>query len=106
MMDGQIHVRGTFATPGNAGTLVLSSVESYDASTHLGKGAQFYELYGPDGIMQSKRFVGIQFFVHFRETFETWVLSQGYKVMALYGDYERAEFQPESPFMIWILGKR
>jgi SAM-dependent methyltransferase len=107
IIDGQIHFRGNFAIPGNAGTLVLSSVESYDASTHLVKGAQFYELYNPDGILQSKRLVGIQFFVHFRETFETLIRSQGYKVMALYGDYERIEFQPErSPFMIWVLGKR
>jgi len=106
VMDGQIHVRGTFAVPGNAGTLVLSSVESYDASAHLGKGAQFYELYDPDGTMQSKRFVRIQFFVHFRDTFEALARSQGYKVMALYGNYERAKFQPEqSPFMIWILDK-
>jgi SAM-dependent methyltransferase len=107
IMDGQINFRGNFAIPGNAGTLVLSSAESYDAGTHLVKGAQFYELYNSDGIMQSKRFVGIQFFVHFRETFETLVHSQGYKVMALYGDYERNEFRPEqSLFMIWVLGKR
>lgn len=105
--DGQIYSRGNFAVPGQAGTLVLSSVESYDASTHLVRGAQFYELSSPDGIMQSKRCVGIQFFVHFREAFEALVRSQGYKVMALYGDYDRAKFRPEaSPFMIWILGKR
>ncbi len=103
--DGQSHFRGAFPGPDDAGTLVLSGVETYDASTQLVSGAQFIELYAPDGIMQSKRLVPIQYFVHSRETFEALVRSQGFRVISLYGDYERSEFRPSSPFMIWILDK-
>ena len=103
-VDGQIHLRGTFALPGHQGALVLAALESYDPATRLVKGAQFYELYGPDGALQSKRTVDLQFFVHSPESFEALAISQGYRVVALYGDYARGEFQPESsPFMIWVL---
>ena len=103
-VDGQIHLRGKFALPDHAGTLFLSSLESYDPTTRLVRGAQFYELYDPNGQMQSKRFVEIEFFLHSRETFETLARSQGFSVVALYGDYARAEFDSEqSPYMIWVL---
>ena len=105
--DGQIHWREKYALPDQAGNLLLSTLENYEAEHQLVKGFQFYELYAADGTMQSKRFVEIQFFVHTRESFETLARSQGYVVTTLYGDYARNEFQAEdSPFMIWVLGKR
>jgi SAM-dependent methyltransferase len=106
-VDGQIHLRGKFALPDHAGTLFLSSLESYDPATRLVRGAQFYELYDPNGQMQSKRFAEIEFFLHSRETFESLALPQGFSLVALYGDYARAEFDPDkSPFMIWVLRKQ
>jgi SAM-dependent methyltransferase len=105
--DGQIRLRGKYTLPNNDGALFLLTVENYDSTTQLVRGAQFYELYAPDGVMQSKRFVELQFFVHSKETFETMAGSQGFKVTALYGDYGRTEFEPEkSSFMIWVLSKR
>lgn len=107
IMDGEVHLRGEFALPDHAGTLFLSSLESYDPGTRLVRGAQFYELYDSNGHMQSKRFAEIEFFLHSRETFESLALSQGFSVVALYGDYARAEFHPDkSPFMIWVLRKQ
>jgi SAM-dependent methyltransferase len=103
-IDGQVHERGRFPLADGQGTLVLSSRESYDAGTRLVTGAQFYELYDPDGVLQSKRSVDIQFCLHSQETFESLALAQGYRVAALYGDYERGTFRPDqSPFMIWVL---
>jgi len=105
--DGQIHWRGKYALPDQAGSLLLSTLENYEPDHQLVQGFQFYELYAADGTIQSKRFVEIQFFVHTRESFETLACSQGYVVTTLYGDYARNEFQAEaSPFMIWVLGKR
>lgn len=106
-VDGQIHLRGKFALPDHAGTLFLSSLESYDPDTRLVRGAQFYELYDSSGEMQSKRFVEMQFILHSREAPETLARSQGFSVLALYGDYARADFDPDqSPYMIWVLGKQ
>ena len=105
--DGQIHCRGKYALPGQAGTLFLWTLENHDPGSPLVKGAQFYELYDAEGRLQSKRFVDLQFFVHTRESFETLACSQGYGVAAVYGDYARAEFQAEaSPFMIWVLDRQ
>jgi SAM-dependent methyltransferase len=106
-IDGQIHLRGKFALPNNDGSLFLSSVENYDPDTRLVKGAQFYELYNADGVMTSKRFVDMQFYLHTKVTFEGLAGSQGFTPRSLLGDYQRHEFDGErSPFMIWTLVKR
>ncbi len=105
-VDGQLHVRSRLALPGGGGSLFFSSVEHYDAGAALVRGAQFYEIYAPDGCMQAKRFVDLQFSVHTREGFETLAGALGWRVEALYGDYQRAAFDAEkSPFMIWALSK-
>ena len=103
-VDGRIYVRGKFALPDASGALFLSSLESFDPSSRLVKGAQFYELYAPEGALQSKRYTDLEFFVHTRESFTDLALSQGCRVVALYGDYARAGYLPESsPFMIFVL---
>jgi SAM-dependent methyltransferase len=104
--DGQINPRGKFALPDGQGMLFLSSWEAYSAETHLVTGGQFYELYGRDGVMESKLFTELEFYLHTQEAFESLAFAQGFRVEALYGDYERGAFQPQtSPFMIWILSK-
>ena len=106
-VDGQIHLRGKFALPDGQGVLFLSSWEVYNAETRLVSGGQFYELYGRDGVMQTKLFVELEFYLHTKETFESLAFAQGFRIEALYGDYERGAFQPQmSPFMIWILSKQ
>jgi SAM-dependent methyltransferase len=105
-VDGQIHQRGIFHLPDAGGYLILSTIENYDPATRLVKGAQFYELYNADGVLQSKRFVQLTFYLHGKEDFERLARAQGFEVETLYGDYGRAEFDPQrSPFMIWSLAK-
>jgi SAM-dependent methyltransferase len=105
-VDGQVHLRGKFPLPDESGTLFLSSSESYDPATHLVKGAQFYEIYTALGNLEDKRYVDLEFHLHSKETFENLAASQGFVPVALYGDYSRDAFNPDSsPFMIWILHK-
>jgi SAM-dependent methyltransferase len=105
-LDGQIRQRGIFPLPDSSGHLVLSTVENYEPTTRLVRGTQFYELYATDGILQSKRFVQLAFYLHGKDDFEGLARSQGFKVEALYGNYKRGEFDPQrSPFMIWSLAK-
>jgi SAM-dependent methyltransferase len=105
-VDGQIHQRGIFPLPDPGGHLILSTVENYDPATRLVQGAQFYELYDADGLLQSKRFVQLVFYLHGKDNFEALVRSQGFEIEALYGDYKRSEFDAQrSPFMIWSLSK-
>jgi SAM-dependent methyltransferase len=103
-MDGQVHLRGQFPLPERGGTLFLSAMERFDPATRLVSGAQFYELYSVDGVMRSKRFTTLRFFLHSPETFKALAQTQGFRVAAVYGDYSRAAFdQASSPFMIWVL---
>ena len=103
-IDGQVRERGRFPLPDGQGTLVLLSQECYDADTRLVTGTQFYDLCNSDGVRQSQRSVEIQFYLHARETFESLARAEGYQVTALYGDYERIAFQPDtSPSMVWVL---
>jgi SAM-dependent methyltransferase len=105
-IDGQIHLRARFLLPDNAGTLILFTVETYDPETNQVSGAQFYEIYNRDGIMESKRFVGIRYYLHSQETFGACARAAGLAVERLYGDYVRAEFHPDkSPYMIWTMIK-
>ncbi len=105
-VNGQLQVRGKFGLPDGQGSLFLSSWEQHNSKTNTVEGAQFYEVYDPEGVMQAKRFVDLKFCLHSKEAFEALATSQGYKTLALYGDYGRARFDNNtSPFMIWVLGK-
>jgi SAM-dependent methyltransferase len=102
-VDSQIHLRGKYAMP-DGGTLILSSMESYNPGAQLVKGAQYYEIYSQDGVMQSKLLVDLEFTLHTKDSFERLIDTQGFHIVSLYGDYSRSEFVPDvSPFMIWVL---
>ena len=104
MVDGQIHPRGEYLLPGNEGRLSLSSREVYDANTRMVSGEQMYRIDSLQGSCVSEWAVNIMFSMHSRESFEALARSASFEVAALYGDYSRAEYQPEaSPFMIFIL---
>lgn len=106
-IDGEIHMRGKFPLPQNSDNLILSSIETYDEQNQLVTGKQYYELRNHQDRLISRFSVDIQFQLHSKENFESLAFSQGFKRLALYGDYERNDFSPESsPFMVWVLGKR
>lgn len=105
--DGKIHLRGKFPLPVNTDTLLLSSIETYDDRNQLVTGKQFYEFRNQYDQVISKFSLDIHFQLHTKEKFEALLFSQGFKLLALYGDYEHNDFSPKtSPFMIWVLGKR
>jgi hypothetical protein len=98
---------GKHPLPDGQGTLFLSAVQRYDRANHIVSGTQFYEVYGADGVMRSKSFVDIHFYLHEKDAFEALVASEGFEVIHLYGDYSRGAFEEDkSPFMIWILGNK
>jgi SAM-dependent methyltransferase len=105
-VDGQMRHRGIFPLPDVGGHLALATLENYDPANRLVKGAQIYELYDADGVLQSKWSVQLTFSLHAKDDFEGLLRSQGFVIEALYGDYSPAEFDPQrSPFMIWLLAK-
>jgi hypothetical protein len=104
MTDGRLRERGRFPLPGEGGTLVMSSVETYDAASSLVNGTQVYEIYDSRHAVQDRRELPLRFYVHTPIAFQRLVEETGYRVMALYGDYCWSGFNAEaSPFMIWVL---
>jgi SAM-dependent methyltransferase len=106
-INGQLTQRGKHRLPDGKGTLFLSAIQHYDAVCHLVRGTQFYEVYDTNGIMCSKSFLDVQFYLYEKDAFQELVESQGFEVLNLYGDYSYGPFQAnESPFMIWVLGNK
>jgi SAM-dependent methyltransferase len=105
-IDGKLHLWRSSPLAQNQGTLMLWGLVNYDPDTHIVSGYQFYEIYDSTGLMQSKQFVEINFYMHQKNEFEEMLKSAGFKVQALYGDYSYGEFrEDESLFMIWEVVK-
>lgn len=103
-LDGNLRLLGRF--PLNGGELHLWSVARYDAVTRLADGVQLYEEYDSAGTMLRKRQLPVRFALIEHDQFEAMALAAGLRVVALYGDYAYAPFQPEtSPYQIWALAK-
>ncbi len=106
-VDGRLKLRDRHALRETPGSIMLWTMETYDPDNKIVHGLQFFETYDVQGVLQSKRFMDIQFSILEQETFENLAKESGFKSLALYGDYSYGEFQPTtSPFMIWILGKK
>ncbi|MEA4906264.1 MAG: class I SAM-dependent methyltransferase [Anaerolineaceae bacterium] len=105
-IDGQLHPRGSYPLPDGSGRLVLSSIERYDPATHLVSGAQIYEIFDPQGAPLSHYTVPLKFYLHGQHSFESLAQAAGFSILALYGNYDRGAFDPDtSPFMIWSLAR-
>lgn len=104
--DGVLRLWDKFPMGEDMGELVLLGAETYDEANGNVQGVQFYEHYDSSGTLQSKRMLATSFNLLTRERFGELAGEAGFKTQALYGDYNRADFQPqESPYMIWVLEK-
>ena len=104
-VDGSKKLLGEFPMGSLVGgKLRLLSMESFDPVTMLVTGRQFYEKYDAAGRLQATKVVDLRFYMHTVTSFGRLVSETGFRIGALYGDYDRTDFEPErSPVMIWIL---
>ena len=101
-VDGMLRVVGRFPT--QDGTLVVSGFEQggHPVVTRL----QFFEFFGNDGHLRSKQLLPMEFAIVEKVQFESMARDAGFRVLDLYGDYDRSPFDAHrSPVMIWILEK-
>jgi hypothetical protein len=101
-VDGMLRIDGLFPT--KDGTPVVSGFEQggYPVVRRL----QFFEFYGHDGQLRSKRLLPMEFALVEKEQFEAMARKAGFRVVELYGGYDRSPFDRiRSPVMIWILQK-
>jgi SAM-dependent methyltransferase len=101
-VDGTLRVVGQFSTKG--GTLVVSGFEQ--GGRPVVSRLQFFEFFGPDGRLAWKQLLPMEFAFIERAAFERMAISIGFRIVQLYGNYDRTAFDPtHSPVMIWILEK-
>jgi SAM-dependent methyltransferase len=101
-IDGIRRYIGGF--PYENGTLAVSGFEQ--GGKPVVARTQFFEFFDAQGRLAWTRMLPMEFEMIERDDFERMAVDAGFRVEQLYGNYERAEFDPEnSPVMIWMLEK-
>ncbi len=117
-VDGQLHLWGKFPLQQggfpleqngdrpeqNGGVLLLWGQEDYAVDRRTVNILEFFEEYDAHGAMRSRTLLEMAYCPLRKTEFEQLAQSAGFRVAALYGDYDYAEFREEtSPFMVWVL---
>lgn len=101
-VDGVLRIVGRFPT--QDGTLVVSGFEQ--GGCPIVTRLQFFEFFANDGQLRSKLLLPMEFAFVEKDHFESMARDAGFRVLELYGDYDRSAFDPmRSPVMIWVLQK-
>ena len=67
-------------------------------------GLELFEEYDAAGRLVGKRVADVRFRVFSRDEFAALADDAGYRVVALYGDYQRSPFdEAHSPYLVWVL---
>lgn len=103
-VDGQLHLLGSCPLQDRPGRLLIWTLMRHQPDTRLVEGWQFYEEYDTEGVLQRKRLLETRFALIERDDFAAMVAEAGFRVTALYGDYDDAPFDEEtSPYMVWVM---
>ena len=101
-VDGLLRLVGQFPTDG--GTLVVSGFEQ--GGNPVVSRQQFFEFFDAKGRLLEKRLLQMKFSLVEKDEFERMAHDTGFRVTQLFGNYDRAPFDPmQSPVMIWVLEK-
>jgi hypothetical protein len=101
-VDGVLRIVGSF--PKDNDTLVVSGFEQ--GGEPVVTRHQFFEYFDKAGNQLWKRVLPMQFEFIEKEDFQEMAEKAGFRVAALYGNYDRSEFDgTKSPVMIWVLKK-
>jgi SAM-dependent methyltransferase len=105
-VDGLTRLLGTFPLPGCDKTLLLWSTQQREPDGAMVRAAQIYELYDNEGRLEEKRWLDVRFRLVEVGEFRSMAEGAGFSVERLYGEYDRAPFDPEmSPVTVWTLSK-
>ncbi len=102
-VDGQFRLLRRYALPGDSVLLFWVKEDMRADGQPVVETMQFYEEYDARGMLTSKRLLELQFRLSERQEFEHLAAAAGFRVQALYGDYDRSPFTPDSEFMIFVM---
>ncbi len=101
-VDGVLRIVHHFQK--NSGTLIVSGYEQGGNPVVIRH--QFFEYFDAAGRMVWKRMLPMWFAFIEQTDFQEMAEQAGFRVLTLYGNYNRSEFDPvQSPVMIWVLEK-
>jgi len=103
--DGSMRIIGKFDMAGSK-TLMVTYYNTYDASSEIVSGAQFYEVYGEDNKLIEKRFLDIRFALTSQAEIVTACDAAGFVLEKVYGDYAFSPFSTDSMFMNCVFRKK
>ena len=101
-VNGNLQIVGHFQK--GDGTLIVSGFEQ--GGTPVVTRHQFFEYFNSSGVLDWKLVFPMRFEFIERQDFQHMAENTGFKVLSLYGNYDRSEFKAtKSPVMIWVLEK-
>ncbi len=99
----QPHVVTRFPSPSGCGEVLVSVASEYDADRGVVSGTQTFTTIH-DGEVVDEISVPVEFCLPSQAWFAEAARANGFTVEALFGDYDRSEYNPESsPYFIWCL---
>jgi SAM-dependent methyltransferase len=104
-VNPQQQVTARFLSPSGRGQVLFSIASEYDADRGVVSGTQIFKTVADDELVDEVS-VPIEFCLPSQVWFAEAATASGFEVEALFGDYDRSEYHPESsPYMIWCLRK-
>jgi SAM-dependent methyltransferase len=86
---------------------VVTIETAYDAERKIVEGSQEFEIVDSNEKSVKRLKLPLRFALFEKKEFQEMAENQGLEAEAVYGDYERREFDPnKSPYMIWMFKKK
>lgn len=105
-IDGQLRLFRKYELSAAKGSLLLWIREVFNPEDPcIVEAMQFYEEYDSSGCLTKKRLLELRFRLTEKDDIEKLLDEIGFKVKAVYGNYDYSEFTDESPMIIWKLEK-
>jgi SAM-dependent methyltransferase len=98
--QGGVPLQHDFTRETPDGWLDRFSVSRYDATSRVMEMRLFYELYGDDGGLQSRRAHDLAIRITGRDELQTMLRHAGFRIESVYGGFEREPFTAESNHLI------
>lgn len=106
-IDGSMRTLRRIPHPSGTGEVVLRLRLTFDEVERVASGVQVFEERADDGRLLRERRMEMRFALPTREEFEARARQAGFRVDALFGDFDRSPYvEAASPHMIWRLGRR
>ena len=106
-IDGLLNLVSSYPLDENGGKLLFWMLEQFSQDDNqVVNGFTLFEEYNAEGRLTTKRLLELHFRLTPKEEFENLLSRVGFKIKAVYGDYEYHGYdEKNSPSIVWVLEK-